>query len=401
MTRVRTAAVIGGGIAGPVTALALHKAGIETTVYESYPTPAEGVGGTIALAPNGMAALDIVDAAHEAAAVSHPADRQVMRVGRHLLELPGLAGAGPFHVVRRNDLHRILRDRATAKGIRIEHGKQLIDVREEPAAITAVFADGSDAKADVLIGADGVHSVVRRLIDPAAPGPRYTGMLSFEGWSTARVPDDPGTMTFAFGKRGYYLYWPTPDGGTTYGVNLPHQRPLTIGEARAVPEESWLRTLREVYGEDLPGGDLIDRTNPGALQVNGALHIMPDVPRWHRARMVLVGDAVHAPSNSSGQGASLAIESAVQLARCLRDIDDMPSAFAAYERLRRGRVERVAARARRINHTKTPGRVGQALIPILMPLFVKVAMRPEKTVGPELRYRIDWHTPVTREPQVA
>ena len=84
---------------------------------------------------------------------------------------------------------------------------------------------------------------------------------------------------------------------------------------------------------------------------------MPPVPHWHRGRMVLVGDAAHAPSNSSGQGASLAIESAVQLARCLRDLPDSRRAFAAYERLRRTRVEKVAARAARINQAKAPGAV--------------------------------------------
>jgi 2-polyprenyl-6-methoxyphenol hydroxylase-like FAD-dependent oxidoreductase len=134
------------------------------------------------------------------------------------------------------------------------------------------------------------------------------------------------------------------------------------------------------------------------LQVVGALQIMPPVPHWHRGRMVLVGDAAHAPSNSSGQGASLAIESAVQLARCLRDLPDVPAAFAAFERLRRDRVERVAARAARINHAKTPGPVARAVMPLVMPLLMRTVMDPEKTVAVEQRYRIDFDAPVTSEP---
>ncbi|GAA3347322.1 FAD-dependent monooxygenase [Amorphoplanes nipponensis] len=395
MRHVRTAVVIGGGIAGPVAALALHKAGIEATVFESHPTSADGVGGTIALAPNGLAALDIVGAGQPTVAVGRPAGRQVLRVGRgRRIDLPAPAGVGPLQVVRRGDLYRILRERAAAEGIRIEHGRRLVGAREEPDAVTAVFADGGEARADVLIGADGVHSIVRGLIDPAAPGPRYTGMLSFEGVSAAEVPEEPGTMTFAFGRRGYYLYWPAPGGGTTVGINLPHPRPLTIGQARAVPSEQWLRTLGEVYGEDTPGGDLVRRLAPADLQVNGALFSMPPVPHWHRGRMVLAGDAVHAPSNSSGQGASLAVESAVQLARCLRDLP-VPAAFAAYERLRRARVEEVAARAATINRSKTPGPVAQALMPILMPLVTKLVLKPEKTLGPVQRYRIDWPAPAT------
>lgn len=93
--------------------------------------------------------------------------------------------------------------------------------------------------------------------------------------------------------------------------------------------------------------------------------------------------------------ASLAIDCTVQLARCLRDLPDVPTAFTAYERLRRNRVERVAARAARINRTKAPGPVARAIMPALMPLFVRAAMDPEKTVGVEQRYVIDWDAPVT------
>ena len=207
-------------------------------------------------------------------------------------------------------------------------------------------------------------------------------------------------MAFTFGKKAYYLYWPLPASGTIWGANLPSARPLTISEVREQPMEHWLEVLLETYGEDTPGGELIRRTPPSSLLANGSLYIMPPVPHWSRGRMVLVGDAVHAPSNSSGQGASLSIESAIQLARCLRDLE-MSEAFTAYERLRRTRVEGVAARAAKINQAKTPGRVGQALMPVLMPLLMKVAMKPEKTLGPELRYRIDWDAPVTRDLQPA
>ena len=120
---------------------------------------------------------------------------------------------------------------------------------------------------------------------------------------------------------------------------------------------------------------------------------MPTVPHWHRGRMVLVGDAVHAPSNSSGQGASLAIESAIELARCLRDLPDVPSAFAAYEALRRPRVERIAAAAARINHAKAPGAVGRLMMRAIMPMATRYLMTPERTLGPQHRFTIDWDAP--------
>ncbi|MCW2639383.1 MAG: Monooxygenase, FAD-binding [Dactylosporangium sp.] len=397
MTEVKTAIVIGGGIAGPVAALALRKAGIEATVYEAYPSNADGIGGGLALEPNGIAALRVVGADEAVTAIATPITRRVMTVGRKHIGLPGLPDTPPLQVVRRSDLYRALHGRAVAGGVAIEYGKRLVDVQETATGITARFADGSTAAADILIGADGVRSTVRNLIDPNAPGPHFTGLLGFEAVARHEVDAEPRTMTFAFGKRGYYLYWPEPGGGTHWGVNLPQERPMSLTEARAVPSSDWMRKLRAAYADDDPGRDLMVTSSADDLQVTGSLHIMPPVKHWYRGRMVLVGDSVHAPSNSSGQGASLAIESAVQLARCLRDLPDVPSAYAAYERLRRGRVEKVAARAARINHAKAPGALARAMMPLLMALMLKT-MNPEKTMGVEQRYVIDWDAPVTADP---
>ncbi|MFG2058875.1 FAD-dependent oxidoreductase [Micromonospora sp. NPDC048930] len=395
-----TAIVIGGGIAGPVTALALRRAGISATVHEAYPSAADGIGGTLALAPNGIAALRLVDADEAVTAIATPIHRMVTALGHRRIDMPMLAGVPPLQVVHRHELHRALHDRAQAAGVVIEHGRRLVDVRETEAGITARFADGSTATADVLIGADGIRSTVRTLIDPDAVGPRFTGLLGFEAVARHEVDVEPGTMTFAFGRRAYYLYWPEPGGGTRWGANLPQERPMSLAEARAVPRADWMRTLRATYADDDPGRQLMLTSPDDDLRSVGSMHIMPPVRHWHRGRMVLVGDAAHAPSNSSGQGASLAIESAVQLARCLRDLPDVPSAFAAYERLRRERVEKIAARAARINQVKAPGPVARALMPVLMPLLMKTAMNPEKTLGPEQRYVIDWDAPVTASASV-
>ncbi|GAA4492016.1 FAD-dependent monooxygenase [Actinoallomurus oryzae] len=394
MSNVRTAVVIGGGIAGPVVATALAKAGIEATVHEAYPADSDGIGGALALAPNGLAALGVIDADDAVRAIAVPIRRTAMTFGRgEPRALPGLRDVAPLQVVERGDLHRVLRQRALAAGVRFAYGKRLVGADDGPGGVTARFADGSSAGADVLIGADGVRSTVRTLIDPDAPGPDYTGLLGFGGHADVDLDLEPGTMTFAYGSRAYYLYWPQPGGGIAWGANLPSRTYMTLSEARAIPAEKWLRTLRETYAGDVPGGRLAERTVPETLQVVGALHIMPPVPHWHRGRMVLVGDAVHAPSNSTGQGASLAIESAIELARCLRDLPDPSSAFAAYERLRRTRVEKIAARGRKVNSTKTPGPVARRAMSVLMPLAFK-AMNIEKSMGWEQRHTIDWDAPV-------
>ncbi len=400
MPAAQTAIVIGGGIAGPVAATALAMAGIDAAVYEARPADpamANGIGGSLALEPNGLAALRIVGADDAVRAAAAPITRSIMSIaskpGR---EMPTPQGFPPRQLVDRGALHGILRDRAEGAGVRIHAAKKLVRVDERPDGVTAHFADGSSASVDVLIGADGVHSTVRRLIDPDAPGARYLGLLGFEGLvddATDTAALEPGTMTFAFGRRAYYLCWKRPDGRIGWGANLPSQQYLSLKEARAIPADDWLQTLRTTYANDVPGARLAAETTSDGLQTVGALHIMPPVPHWHRGRMVLVGDAVHAPSNSTGQGASLAMESAIQLARCLRDLPDVPSAFDAYERLRRPRVEKIAARGARISGAKAPGPIAQRMMRLLIPIMVKT-MNLEKTMAAEQRYTIDWEVPV-------
>ncbi|MFI6048015.1 FAD-dependent oxidoreductase [Nocardia sp. NPDC051321] len=396
MSNVRTALVIGGGIAGPVAASALLKAGIDARVFEAYPGSSYNIGSGLALAPNGIAALDIIDAGDAVRAIAKPISKMGLSIGGKDLFMRGLAGLPPLQMVDRGELHQTLHDHAVSAGVPFEYNKRMVDVVETDAGITARFTDGSTATADVLIGADGIRSTVRGLIDPNAPGPEYLGMLGFGAIIDYDGEIEPESMTFAFGKNAYYLFGSTGDGQVIWGANLPHKEYLSLTAARAIPKAHWLGILRETYADDTPGGEFARRTTEEQLEVSGALHIMPSVPHWFRGRMALVGDAVHAPSNSSGQGASLAIESAVQVARCLRDLPTPEAAFATYEQLRRPRVEAVAARAAKVNHNKTLGPVGRKMMQLTAPLFIKL-MNPEKSMGPEQRYRIDWAAPAHQE----
>ncbi|HTJ67693.1 MAG TPA: NAD(P)/FAD-dependent oxidoreductase [Actinospica sp.] len=399
MSKTRTALVIGGGIAGPVAALALRKVGIEATVYEAYPPESNGIGGGLGLASNGLAALELVDAADAVRAIATSFPTMYMSInGKRAGVAATLNGEEPLQLVTRGDLHKALHDVADAAGIEFVYGKRLVSADEQPGGITARFADGTSASADILIGADGIKSTVRTLIDPEAPAAKWTGTIGFGSYDidVADVPDidiEPNTGCFSFGKRAYYLYWRYPNGTIAWGANLPWKEYLSISEARAVPNEQWIDVFRETYAGDMPGEQMVRALKPEGLDIQGGLHIMPPVPHWYRGRMVLVGDSVHAPSNSSGQGASLAIESAIELARALRDLPDHESAFAAYERLRRTRVEKIAKAAARVNHAKAPGPVAKVLMRAIMPIMFSPKI-VEKSNGPALRHRIAFDEPV-------
>lgn len=396
MTQTRTALVIGGGIAGPVAAMALKRAGIDATVYEAYAISADGIGGALTVAPNGLDALRAVGADEAIRRIGQPMTHTVLADGdgRRIGAFSALPGLPPSQTLWRPELCRALHDQAKAQGIRIEYGKRLVGVEDTATRVTARFGDRSSASGDVLVGADGIRSTVRSLIDPGAPGPDHVPLLNFGGVAETGVAASPDTTYFAFGKRAFLGYWLQPDGRTAWFSNLPHDEPMTLTRAREVPADDWLRRLRAAYADDVPGRELLENTNAEQLIVLGSVQIMPTLPNWHRGRMVLVGDAAHAPSPSSGQGASLAAESAIELARCLRDLADVPTAFATYEGLRRPRVEKVAVRARRTNNSKALGPVAIALMRLLMPLAMRTFLTPEKTLGLEQRHRIDWDRPV-------
>jgi FAD-dependent urate hydroxylase len=394
-TRRRSALVIGGGIAGPVTAMALQKAGFDATVYEAHPERTDGAGGGFTLAPNGLAALDALDLGD----LVRPAGREIAAYvlqdwkGRPLAEFGNPPGVAPMQFFYRSDLYRTLHEETARRGIRIEYGKRLAGVREETGAVTALFEDGTTATAGLLVGADGIRSLVRELIDPQAPSPQYAGLISFgAAVSDPSAACTRGRMPMVLGKHAFFGYQVFDDGTAGWFANLPADRPLSAAEARRTPPEEWLRQLTAAFAEDrTPAARMIGRTSPADLLVVGAMESMPSVPAWHRGRMVLVGDSAHAPSSSSGQGASLAIESAVELARCLRDHPAAEDAFAAYEAMRRPRVERIAKEAARKNGTKTAGPVGRVLMGAAIRVFARLS-NPEKAAW-MLHYKIDWDAP--------
>jgi 2-polyprenyl-6-methoxyphenol hydroxylase-like FAD-dependent oxidoreductase len=391
---VKQALIIGSGIAGPVAALALHQAGIRSTIYEAYPTAADGVGSGLMLAPNGLNALKVIGVDEALQAVSQPISRMAMANsrGKVLTTFDGIEGMQPSRFFWRADLYRVLRQAVEEAGIAIEYGKRLVGVTETADQVVAEFADGSHARGDVLIGADGIRSTVRELIDPCAPGPKYVGFLGFGGEAPeGSLQASADTMTFVFGKHAFLGYWRYADNRIGWFGSLPHETPLSIAEVRKTPASQWLDRLRKLYGDDQPAQTLLKHVDPDLLMVTGASEMMPPVPRWHSDRMVLVGDAVHAPSSSSGQGASLAIESAVQLARCLRDLSTPAAAFARYEQLRRTRVEQTAANAAKSSSQKASGPLGKALMHYLMPIALKTFFKPAKMFGALHDYRIDWN----------
>jgi 2-polyprenyl-6-methoxyphenol hydroxylase-like FAD-dependent oxidoreductase len=367
------ALIIGCGIAGPVTAMALCEVGIEAEIFEAYGEGAESVGSFLNVASNGLAALRTLGAHRQVLATAIPTPRMVMwsGSGKRLGEVANglrLDDGTVSHTVLRADLYRAVRDEAEQRGIKVTYGKRLVSYDDRDGAVTATFADGTQAIGDLLIACDGVHSRTRSILDPQAPAPRYSGLYSFGGIvKDAPLTGEPGVYNMIFGKHAFFGYTVADSGETWWFANLPRRR----GDLPA----DWKPELVKAFEDDAnASAELIRRGDVGdGLPIDD----LPPVPVWHRGRVLLLGDAAHATSPSSGQGASLAIEDAVVLARCLRDTGDHREAFTRFEAERRPRVERVVAYSRRISNSKAAGPVGRVFRDLMLPIFLRKSASQE------------------------
>ncbi len=204
-----------------------------------------------------------------------------------------------------------------------------------------------------------------RIIDPSAPSPRDTGLLSLGGRAATRTLEPtPDTFHMIFGKQAFFGFTVRPSGEVYWFANIVSADIPTRGPVSAIGPALWKERLRTLFAGDAgPAAGIIDATGEDLAAY--PILDMPAVPRWHAGPMVITGDAAHATSPSAGQGASLAIEDAVVLARCLRDAGGVRDGFASYERIRRRRVERVVRYSARIGRTKVAG-TDRPLVPRLV-----------------------------------
>lgn len=399
MDRARNAVVVGGGLAGPAAAMALQMAGVEVSVFEARDEGAPVRGGGFNIATNGLDALGELGALDATAGLGLTASRLAFygRGGRPLgtvstgLPTPGGPDTTSF---KRADLFGALQAEAARRGITTAYGKRLTGLEQDGRKVTALFSDGTSAAGDMLVGADGIHSAVRPAIDPSAPRPRYTGLVSFGGFApNPGLAPEPRLWKMAFGRRAFFG-WFVPDKQQAWWfISMPSDTPLTREQIMADGLATWSKKLAGLFqGENVPAAQIIEAQGEDIIVV-GAEHDLPAVPTWHKGRVIIIGDAAHAASTSSGQGASMAIEDAVALGRCLRDCPDPQQAFAAYEGLRRDRVTKVVALGAKTASSKAAGPAAAIWRDAMMRFGFRFFYKPESAAW-LLRHHMSWDEPV-------
>lgn len=387
------ALIVGAGIAGPVLGIFLRRLGVDVTICESRRAAATDEGVFLGVAPNGMNVLAEIGADRAILARGTPAAGFAFlnARGKQIGMIDGLGDearyGAPLVMVRRGELHSVLVGAAIDAGVAVRFGASLAALdRSDPRSVTARFHDGSEETADLVIGCDGIRSATRALAIPDAPAPQFLDMLDFGGYGRAdHAPLAVGWNVMVFGRRAFFGAFRRPDGEIWWFHNSGAREPLHALD----PEARRARILALHDGDPTWIGDIV-RSTP-AVFGPWPLHDIRTIPSWHAGRVCVIGDAAHATSPSAGQGASLAMEDAMMLARCLRDSGmDPERAFPELEAARRERVERVVERSRRYGSPKAPSSALAAWArDRLLPLFLKMGVSEQREL---YAYRIEWES---------
>lgn len=352
--------ISGAGIGGLAAAIALRKLGLESVVFEQAPKFAR-VGADINLTPNAVLALDGLGVGDE---LRKTAARPTHRISRtwdtgeetSRLEMSQAAETrygAPQLTMHRADLLAALEQAVPAATIHL--GKRTVGIDEGPDGITVRFEDGTSRRVDVLVGADGIHSTVRKhLLGDEYPD--FTGVVAYRAVVPAsRLEGVPNLGAFT-------KWWgPNPE---TQIVTFPLNLGRDIFIFATTPQDSWrheswtmpgsVEELRASYADFHPEARALLAACDEVLK--SALYVRDPLPSWSRGNVTLLGDACHPMMPFMAQGAGMAIEDAVVLARYLADTPDAPAqALKRYEAARHDRTARVQIGSRGNNWLKEGG----------------------------------------------
>jgi len=347
--------VVGAGIGGLTSAIALNRAGFSAVdVVERAQTLRE-VGAALTLWSNALKALAFLglDGAVRAAGSEVEIGRLLSPSGRVLVETRvgdvGRALGAPSVCLHRADLQRIL---AAALGpVPLRLGEECVRVRDDGVRPVTQFASGQEIPADVIVGADGLRSAARAEILGDAP-PRYSGYTCWRAVAAAPLDALPAGHAFETWGRG-----------ARFGaIRIDAARAYWFASENAPPggrDAACRPRLLDRFGRwHAPIAELVEATPEDAIQRLDILD-RPPVRRTGRGRVTLLGDAAHPSTPNLGQGACLAIEDAVVLASRLRAESSVEAALREYESRRRPRTAAIVRRSRRL------GAIGQIESPVL------------------------------------
>ncbi len=335
--------IVGAGIGGLTLAACLSRRGYRVEVFEQA-AAFERVGAGIMLAPNAVKALAGIDLGHalDGSAVVAPTLRnRAWDTGELLFELPLGEGAeatygAPFLLAHRGDLHTALRRAVPSECVTLH--ARLVDVEPNGDGVQLIFADGTRKVVDMVVGADGIHSVVRgRLFTQAAAN--FTGRVAYRtvypsslAKATGLAPSSMSSTKWWGPDRHLVIYYISAGRELYFTTSVPDNDWTT---------ESWsargsLEDLKDAFAGFHPEVQAVIEACPSVHK--WAIYDRDPLPDWHTRNAVLLGDACHPMTPYMAQGAATSMEDAVVLSRCIEKCGAGDEAFGMYEAARRARA---------------------------------------------------------------
>jgi salicylate hydroxylase len=341
--RALRVAIIGGGIGGLTTALAMRRAGIDVRVFEQAKEFTE-VGAGVALGPNAVRLLGRLGLEQRLDTIAfRPSAYQRRRWhdGKILADSSrsGVLGRQMSLTVHRAQLLDLLLGSVADESLL--PGRRCTAIEERDDAVRLTFEDGSAETADVAVGADGIHSVVRATYQHDTPV--FSGKIAYRGL----IPME--RLSFLGEDRHLHRMWLGPG---QHFLTYPVAAGTVMNVVAFVPADgTWAVESWSAPGDVLRLAEHFDGWDPTVLGIIRALHRTmrwglydrEPLPRWSVGRVTLLGDAAHPMLPHQGQGAGQSVEDAIVLARCLERAvpDTVPDWLRLYERIRKERTERV------------------------------------------------------------
>lgn len=343
-TNLQHIAVVGGGLGGLTTAIALRQAGFSVHVYEQAPA-FKPVGAALTLYPNGLHALESI--APGIVAKITEVGTTIQQI--HLKQADGTPTAQmpvtleerfgyPMLNVRWSDLHSILVDYLPAHCINLGHRYQSLQLRDS--GVTLRFTNGRRVTADLVVAADGVHSPIRQTLFKGAPA-QTVGRISWRyviPFQHDALPANEATL-FLSPTRNMLV---TDVGQGKFFVSGVEKRDELGLKTTPAGIKSNLRTAFQDWPEPIPA--LLDAVEDAEIIERPIYDCLP-LESWVSGRVVLLGDAAHGMVPSLGQGGNTAFEDAYTLANCLRNHSAVEQALACYQNQRQERTQIIQARS--------------------------------------------------------